>query len=86
MTGGERLLAPGASTDVDIAFTPREARVYAETLQVSVIGLLTVRLRLQCEFARCAGQCAHPDPNSPAVSAGMLAPCCGKQSEPMSFE
>lgn len=51
VTGGERLLAPGASTDIDIAFTPREARAYAETLQVSVLGLSTVRLRLQRKFA-----------------------------------
>ena len=48
MTGGERLLAPGASTDIDVAFTPREARAYAETLQVSVLGLSTVRLLHVC--------------------------------------
>ena len=43
VTGGERLLAPGASTSIDIAFTPREARAYAEKLQVSVLSLSTVR-------------------------------------------
>jgi len=41
VTCGQRVLAPGASTDIVLAFTPREQRVYAEKLRIVILGLST---------------------------------------------
>jgi hypothetical protein len=41
------VLAPGESTDLDIAFYPREARSYTEIVKVEINGLSTVELSLQ---------------------------------------
>ena len=41
VTCGQRVLAPGASTDIVLAFTPREQRAYAEKLRLVILGLST---------------------------------------------
>ena len=41
VTCGQCVLAPGASTDIVLAFTPREQRAYAEKLRLVILGLST---------------------------------------------
>lgn len=63
VTCGQRVLAPGASTDIVLAFTPREQRVYAEKLRIVILGLSTARhshddtrpCQLECGLNASAG-------------------------------
>ncbi|KAI9356512.1 hypothetical protein DFJ73DRAFT_958267 [Zopfochytrium polystomum] len=58
---GVGTLAPGESTDLDIFFFPKEARVYEEVVKFEINGLSTIELSLVGVGAECKLEMAQPD-------------------------
>lgn len=67
------VLAPGASQEVSISFSPCEARMYQEVLPININGLYTVRVSVLGEGSPLRLELANPTHRSlnlGAVSRG----------------
>lgn len=67
------MLAPGASQDVSITFSPCEARLYREEIPFNINGLYTVRVAITGEGSPLKlelANAAHRSLNLGAVSRG----------------
>lgn len=67
------VLAPGASQDVSIMFSPCEARLYREEIPFKINGLYTMKVVIMGEGSNLKlelGNAAHRSLNLGAVSCG----------------